>query len=51
MRLSYIREQTFNAACMAGHNFGDKNPMNSLRVMLCFNKKFFKNKKGKFTVA
>ena len=51
MRVSYIREQIFNAACKAGHKFGGKNPMNSLRVMLCFNKKLFKNKEGKFTAA
>ena len=44
-------KQIFNAACKAGHKFGGKNPMNSLRVMLYTNKKLFKNKKGKFTAA
>jgi len=44
-------KQIFNAACKAGHKFGGKNPMNTLRVMLYTNKKLFKNKKGKFTAA
>ena len=44
-------KQIFEAAKKAGHNFGGKNPMNSLRVMLYTNKKLFKNNKGKFTAA
>ena len=44
-------KQIFEAAKKAGHNFGGKNPMNSLRVMLYTNKKLFKNNKGKFTAV
>ncbi len=44
-------KQIFDAACKAGHKFGGKNPINSLRVLLYTNKNLFKNKKGKFTAA
>ena len=44
-------KQIFDAACKAGHKFGGKNPMNSIRVLLYTNKKLFKNKKGKFTTT
>ena len=44
-------KQIFEEAKKAGHKFGGKNPMNSLRVMLYTNKKLFKNNKGKFTAA
>jgi predicted RNase H-like nuclease (RuvC/YqgF family) len=44
-------KQIFDAACKAGHKFGGKNPMNSVRVLLYTNKKLFKNKKDKFTTT
>ena len=44
-------KEIFEEAKKAGHKFGGKNPMNSLRVMLYTNKKIFKNNKGKFTAA
>ena len=44
-------KQIFESAKKAGHKFGGKNPMNSIRVLLYSNKKLFKNEKGKFTAA
>ena len=44
-------KQIFETAKKAGHKFGGKNPMNSIRVLLYTNKKLFKNDKGKFTAA
>ena len=44
-------KQIFESAKKAGHKFGGKNPMNSIRVLLYTNKKLFKNNKGKFTAA
>ena len=44
-------KQIFEAAKKAGHKFGGKNPMNSIRVLLYTNKKLFKNNKGKFTAS
>ena len=44
-------KQIFESAKKAGHKFGGKNPMNSIRVLLYTNKKLFKNDKGKFTAA
>ena len=44
--------QILEAAKKAGHKFGGKKPINSLRVMLYNNKKAFKQpSKGKFTAA
>ena len=43
--------QILQSAKKAGHKFGGKNPINSLRVMLYSNKKAFKNNQGKFTAA
>ena len=44
-------KQIFESAKKAGHKFGGKNPMNSIRVLLYTNKKLFKNNKGKFTAC
>ena len=44
-------KQIFEEAKKAGHKFGGKNPMNSIRVLLYTNKKLFKNNKGKFTAS
>ena len=44
-------KQIFELAKKAGHKFGGKNPMNSIRVLLYTNKKLFKNDKGKFSAA